>query len=375
MRRICALLAFMLLLFAVGQGAQQASKTLVAVDPTGSIPPLPMLYSCVGELYGKLYQPIEADSCLHSILASGYFETGRITSKPIGPNMVVHFRLKAKSLRMADLNYDIEGALSERTLAWIHQTPGLIRAGDVYQPRLDDKTKKALGFFFGDVGKRASISRVVNLDYRSGIATLTYKISVGPDMIPMRASPYQSPCDQPVVDFAVTDIDDYVPINLVEKMTKTHAFGCFDASALANDNATLQNSNLFLEARYDVLAKGLGRDVSVHIRGKQLKVSQAKVVGYGLLAGRPFENETVPDLKSGDIYRRSAPAGASLVYLQKKYAQPNEIVELFEDDQLTSDNQLLVTFQILACDEDTVILDGKEFRVAPVVISGTSEAR
>jgi hypothetical protein len=363
----------MVLLLGAGKAAQQPSTTVVAMNPTGSIPPLPALYSCVGELNGKPYRPTQAESCLHSILASGYFINGRLDVESGSPHVIVRFVLEAPPLIIKTLNFVVEDAIREQMLSWIGKTGQTISAGEVYVDRRDQRTADILNMFFWNIGKRVGVTSNVNLDYRSGTAEVSYRISMGPAMVPVRALPPFNPqCRITIGSFSLTDIDDYTAEALVEKMTETHAFGCFDARGISSDTQVLQNSNLFQEARYDVVKKGPSRDVSVHIRGKHLKVRQVRVVGYGLLAGSSFENEIPPYLKSGDVYRRSD-AGALLDYLKNKYAAPTQNVEVYEDEDLTPDNQLLVTFQILAYDMDTVTINGKEFRVAPFVITGTSD--
>jgi hypothetical protein len=212
------------------------------------------------------------------------------------------------------------------------------------------------------------ITRVANLDYHAGTAGLTYHITVGPDIIPIRAlPPYEEECQQPVAMFNLSDVDDYVPINLVEKMTKTHGFGCFSAGAISEDGKALQDSKLFNAVRYDVQGETNNKQVYLHIQGKPLKIKEVRIVGYGLLSRQSFANEAGLRLRPGDPYKRSL-ADASEEYLKSKYAEPNQNLEVTEDDQMTANNELIVTFNVLAYEQDRVTINGKEFRVTPVVV-------
>ena len=357
------------LLVATMQAKPQAKECFAYVDAQGSSPPLPQLYSCARELTGKAYDAANAKSCLDSMLASGYFQNGRIETASGSAKITVRFILTSPSLVLKDLDFDVEGSPKEQMLAWIRNTGDILSAGDVYRENRDVKTREVLSFYFRDIGKSVGITRVANLDYHAGTAGLTYHITVGPDIIPIRAlPPYEEECQQPVAMFNLSDVDDYVPINLVEKMTKTHGFGCFSAGAIAEDGKALQDSKLFNAVRYDVQGETNNKQVYLHIQGKPLKIKEVRIVGYGLLSHQSLANEPALPLRPGDPYKRSL-ADASEEYLKSKYAEPNQNLEVTEDDQLTADNELIVTFNVLAYEQDRVTINGKEFRVAPVVVS------
>jgi hypothetical protein len=358
-----------LLLVAPMHGEPPANKCFARVDAQGSLPPLPQLYGCVRELTGKAYDAAAAKSCLDTILASGYFESGRLEAESGSSNVIVHFVLTAPSLTIRDVNFDVEDDLKEAMLAWIEKTGDILSAGDVYRGDRDEKTTEVLGFYFRNIGKNVGITRIANLDYRARTAELTYRITVGPDTIPVRAlPPYEPECEQSVSMFNGMDVDDYVPVNLVEKMTQTHAFGCFSAAAVSRDSKALRDSKLFNKVRYDVQGEPDNIEVSLHVQGKPLKVKEVRIVGYGLLSHRVFTDSSALALQPGDPYRRSL-MDLSKDYLKNKYAEPGEIVDVTEDDQLADDDELIVTFNVLAYEQDTVTINGKDFRVAPVVIN------
>jgi len=309
---------------------------------------------------------------LDSILASGYFVNGRIELSPTKSSLFARFILKARPLTVKGVDFEVSSPLKDQMLNWIRKTGEVIKTGDVYQAKQDDRTTELISFFFRSIGKRVGITRRVDLDYRVGSARLSYRITVGPDMVPIRPlPPFESACKQPIKTFSLTDIDDYVPVNLVEKMTKTHAFGCFDARTVARDQRRLQDSNLFQEARYNVGGSTRDRQISMYVRGKPLKVREVRITGYGLFSDRPFGSEAELPMRPGDTYRRST-AYDSLEYLKNKYVRPGVMVEVVENDELANDGQLVVTFQLLGYEEDTVVINGRKFRVAPPVIRGHS---
>jgi hypothetical protein len=61
-------------------------------------------------------------------------------------------------------------------------------------------------------------------------------------------------------------------------------------------------------------------------------------------------------------------------YLTDRYARPDQIAEVSEDNELTSDKELVRTFNILAYDLDLVTTNGKKYRVAPVTIAVRKQA-
>jgi hypothetical protein len=360
------------LLALAGSPAQKAKSCTTSLSTTGSVPPMPALYSCVTTLNGRPYDSVAAKSCLNSILASGYFKDGHLDVASGSSSVTVRFSLAAPPLTVKDLDFEVQEPDKHRMLEWIIRTGQVMKPGELYDVGRDDRTIQILGMFFWDIGKRAGVTRDVNLDYQSGTAKLSYRITLGPDMVPIRAlPPFEAECPIRLTTFNRTDVDDNVPINLVDKMTKTHAFECFDPVSASGDQKTLAGSGLFTEARYEIRGGARAKQVYLHMRGRRLKVKEVRIAGYGLLANTSLPPDPALGLQADTIYRRSA-ANACVEYLQGKYAQPNETVEVYEDDQLAPDNQIVVTFQILAYDQDLIVLNGKDFHVPPMVISGHS---
>lgn len=369
-RIVIALLTGVLLSASNGWG--RAKNCITAIEQNGSLPPLPELYTCIHRLNGDPYDATTVNSCLTSLMASGYFEDGRIRVSPQKSSLVVTFILKSRSLTITGVDFEVESPRKEELLDWIERGKDCVKEGEVYETKRDDRTTEVIEMFFWSIGKQVGVTRQVDLDYHRGTAHLSYHVSVGPNMIPVRGlPPYEPACQHSISSYNLTDLDDYVPINLVEEMTRTHAFGCFDPEVVRDDEKALQDSSLFAECRYDLEGSEGARQISLHLRGKPLVVKDVRMSGYGSFSDQFLGATTGLKLVPGDVYRRSI-AYETLAYLQEKYAQSNEVVKVFEHDQMARDGKLEVVFEIFGYKNDTVVVNGKLFHVMPPVIRGGS---
>jgi hypothetical protein len=143
---------------------------------------------------------------------------------------------------------------------------------------------------------------------------------------------------------------------------------CYANARVSRDHQALQDSKFFNETRYEVRGENT-KEIYLHIQGKPLNVEQVRIIGYGVLFGQTFAAEAAgPALRPGEPYRRSL-ANAFAKYLTNRYAGTDRIANVTEDDQLSSDKDLIVTFNVLAYDLDLVRINGKEFHIAPVTIA------
>lgn len=338
-------------------GYQQGSTVSANVVGHGSLPPLPQLYECVQRLDKAPYDAARSRACLASILASGYFENGHIDVKSGNSKVFLDFVLTAPSLVIKGLKFEVNEPLRKRMLDWMARSNGgmPINVDQGYEASRDDRTVELMNMFFWDAGRRAGITKDVWLNYKARTATVSYQVTLGPGMIPQQivGSPGRPQCKPPAQGFNLTDVDDYVPVNLVEKMTKTYGFACFTARDMAEDRRWLEGSKLFREASYEVR----DGEVMVRLRGRELTIKAVRVVGYGLL-GKELAADSGLPLKAGHVYRRSE-ASAALNYLRAKYSEPEEVTRSYEDDSVTADGELIVNLQVLAYPEDTLTINGK----------------
>jgi len=369
MPRTYGILSVWLFLIAAMPVKSQVDQCIARVDGQGSLPPLPQLYECVRDLNGKPYDTEQAKSCLDSILASGYVKTGRVDVAKGNSKAIVRFVLVDPPLIVKDLDFDVEGSLKAPMLAWIQATGDILKVGDEYRENHDLKTREVIGFYFRHLGKQVGISRKIELDYHVNSAKVIYRITVGANIPPTRAlPPYETACPQRIATFNLTGVDDSVPLNIVEKLTKTHAFGCFSADEVTNDTLKLRNSGLFNDVRYDVRTESSkdDKEVDLHLIGKPLKVREVRIVGHGLLSGRSFPEDPTLGIQSNDQYRRSA-ADAARNYLTQKYAASHQVIDVTEDDELLPNHEVIVTFDVVAYGQDQLTINGAEFYVAPAI--------
>jgi hypothetical protein len=106
----------------------------------------------------------------------------------------------------------------------------------------------------------------------------------------------------------------------------------------------------------------------LRIKGRPLKIKEIRIVGYGLLSDHLAKRDEGLAMKSSDQYQRSM-AEAVKTYLANRHANPDRIIEVTEDDQLTDIGELIVTFNLLAFEQGVVTINGKAYQVAPIVIN------
>lgn len=354
-----------LFLTGTSQNAPSAQECISRIEAHGSLPPLPSMYACVRELNGTTYDADAAKMCLDKILASGYLESGHLEVKHGNTKTSVRFVLTAPSLVVKNVDFKISDSMKKPMLDWIGRFGEIVRAQEAYDSVRDDRTVQILDFYFQSIGKAVGITRNATLNYSDRSAQLTYEITVGPDIVPTRAlPPYAKECGERIAMFNATDVDDHVPMDLVEQMTKVHGFGCFTSTGVSEDTKALLDSKLFTDVRYDVDGTGGDKRVALHLKGKSITVAAIRITGYGLLADHTFTPEPTLPLKAGGSYSRSS-AGDVQDYLKGKFAVPNQNIEVTEHDQLTGDNQMIVTFNLIAYMQDRVTINGREFYVAP----------
>ncbi len=363
-QRLAAILACACIaLVAPALFASRQERCRASVKEHGSPPPIPSLYDCVYDIDGGPYNASVAQECLDSILASGYFKSGHIEKQEGNSTVFIDFVLTAPALRVTRVEYrGIDAALRGRLAAWLGKTGDPLQVGDTYTARRDSRTGQILYMFFWDLGREVGITLDPTLDYRKGTAELSYTVTPGPAMTEIRGlAPFRARCAVPVSSFSMTDIDDFAPANVVDRLTKTHAWGCFNAITLAQDERNLEQSGLFKSVRYEVTKHGDGKEVQWHVRGKKLRVADIRIVGYGRFAGHTFPVPSGLRLEAGGTYRQST-ARADLETLQRRVQAPNETVLVFEADAPSNGDELRVTFNVLAYENDTVTIDGKKFR-------------
>ncbi|MGH9680284.1 MAG: hypothetical protein ACRD4Y_10065, partial [Candidatus Acidiferrales bacterium] len=264
----------------------------VDIEDHGSAPPVSDWYSCVRELEKQpSYDPAQGNRCLKQILSHGqYFKSGRIRFAPsTRVSKLVVFVLESPSLKLTTIDYGIRKELKSEFQDYVGANNLFPLVGATYDFRDESSNESRIGNFFASKGIMVGVSKRVNLDYRAGTASLSYRIWEGPDG-PVR--PLLTACDVRLTYFSLLDLDDFTPMNLILKSTRTRDGECFSESAIRLDEQTLRNMGIFSEVNYTVGAgNGSGQGVSVHARTKPLEVSSISIDGFGLASTEGLQKE------------------------------------------------------------------------------------
>jgi hypothetical protein len=316
---------------------------------------------------GQPYDRAAAHRCLASMLAAGseYFQSGHIEDEIDDSEVVVSYILVAPILPVKKFDFDVHPpAFRDGLLVSLDRSGEGLIAGGVYDYRDDQRTAQLIHWYFRDLGRRAGVTQSTILDYRQRTAEVSYKVTVGPGMTRVgRAAELPENCGLYPSGIERRDVDDYVPLRLLDKFTKIRVFDCFNAATLQRDRQTLERSGLFTSVKLEVKPGDGGRMIEYHVRGRPLRVKEIRFQGYGLFKGRRFPIDASFPLHAGDVYRRSI-ADAICGDLEQKLKQPEATVEVYEDDDLTDDRQVIVTFGVMAIDWATLSINGKVQRYA-----------
>jgi hypothetical protein len=181
--------------------------------------------------------------------------------------------------------------------------------------------------------------------------------------------PYGPECQELVGILNFTGIDDNVPIPLVDRLTKTQPFSCFNQNWLLRDQKQLEKSGLFKTVKYSVTGPPTYRQISVTIVDKPLRVQGVSVHCYGDSDGTARQSVDTFKVRAGSIYSR-ARAAADANFLKQVYAKPGEVTDVFEDEELLPGSRLHVTYNVLEYETTQFLVDGRK-----IMTSGTSESQ
>lgn len=341
----------------------QDKGTSIDFETHGSIPPVMQWYRCARELDGKpVYDTARGQECLKEILGHGYFKSGRIKFEPstVASKLVI-FVLESPSLKLTNIDYGIRKELDGEFRDYVVSNV-FPRIGDIYDYRDEGGNESRIGNFFSSKGIMVGVSKRIDLDYRTGTASLTYKIWEGPDG-PVRPLLRDCKDDPRITYFSLLDVDDLTPLNLILKSTHTRDGECFSESAIRLDEEVLRNMKIFSGLNFSVgNGNGSGRGVSIHARTNGLMVSDISIDGFGLKSTGSMQKKESDfpklPLQASQIYRNSV--AESSRKLLRAYFETNAIhAQAFEDDELGPNQTLKVTYHLLTWPLDELYIDGQ----------------
>ena len=358
----CAVLgAYFLGIFRSPGYAQTGRELGVWVESHGSVPPIPDWFSCVGELEKAPYDKAKARACLQSILSHPEILKGKASFHRYKERDALTFHLESQPLTVTDVDLGIAPA----DLAQVHELLAIngsaLHPGANYEDGGATSSRLVLDLLLRSQGRRAVISRTVQLDYQQKTAQVAFKIWEGPPGYPQPLlPPYAEPCKITNGYFNWMDIDDLSPKDFIERQMKTKWPGCFSEADLQDDSAALREMRFLSEANIIVEGTGDMRSISVHLRGHPIPIANISVRGYGLLDGLPGGDVPPIPMHEGDTYSRSDARSVERV-LRKAFERSDRQVKVFTDVRINSAGKADLEFGVLAYPDDLVYVNGAKF--------------
>jgi hypothetical protein len=339
--------------------AQSKAGLQTWIEDSGSVPGVHQWFSCVQELQHKPYDKSKAQTCLDSILSHPEIEEGKIVFDEQHDSLT--FDLKSPTLTVTNTDFDV----SAGELAQFHAllSEDALRIGEPYSRQRELRVWSALDLLFRSQGRRTGVSRTLHLNYDKKTATAAYKIWEGPPGEPQKlAPPYTPPCPITNLNFNWMDVDDYTPVEFVQRQMKIKPMGCFSETDLREDRTRLEGMAFLKESAISVSGSGNTRSFGYSLHGNPITIAKVIVHGYGLLRG--LSEKDIPRLTvhTGDTYRRSS-VGQQEYSLKKAYERDGWQIKIFTDVQFDSTGKATLDFGVLAYPDDVVYVNEKPYDV------------
>ena len=333
----------------------------ISTDEHGSVPPVSQWFKCFRELQGKPYDKAKSQRCLASILSHSQIQSGKIILKHYKEANVLTFRLDSPSLAVTDVDLGVAAGELAQVHDLLEVNRNALRVGEPYDEHRDGDSRFVLDLLLRSKGRRALVSSTEYLDYQRKTARVTFKIWDGPPGEPQRLTPpYNEPCKIMNANFNVLDVDDFSPVDFVERQMKTKWLGCFSEADIQDDMAKLRSMPFLKEPSISVEGSGDSRSVGVHLHGNPILIAKVVVHGYGLLEGLNDRNIPALPIRAGDVYSRSATQNLAQL-LKDSYSTAEKRLTVFSDVQITNSGEAELDFSVLAVPHDIVYIDGTRF--------------
>ena len=339
--------------------AQSTGGLQTYLDASGSVPPVHQWLVCIKELDHRPYNQSKAQECLDSILAHAEIEEGKIVFDE--QRELLTFYLKSPDLILRDMDPDV----SAGELATFHAllSENALQMGQPYSPARESGLWLALDLLFRSQGRRTGISRTLHLNYDKKTATVAYKIWEGPPSEPQKLPPPYTPgCAITDLNFNWMDVDDYTPMDFVQRQMKIRPWVCFSEADLREDRARLKGMAFLREANISVSGSDNVRSFSYSLHSNPITIAKVAVHGYGLLSD--LSEKDIPPLlvHPGDTYSRSS-VGQQEYLLKKANEKDGRQIKVFTDVQIDSTGKAVLDFGVLAYPDDVVYVNDKPYDV------------
>lgn len=354
------------LLFIIAQSAAHASDARIvrsAVRAIGSVPPDDSLFfPCTTQLNGKPYSSDAVRSCVQSIEKLSFVQRVKVHKSSLDDGtgrLFLEFEVSAKSLPIREMTFDCSQGEKQDLEAWLKISPGTLRLGAPYSRGEYAITYQAIKSFYLSRSRLVGIVPTVDLRFREGTASVSFRIVYGPEVRPEpQLPPHGPPCSDPITAHDWSSTDKYVPFALVYSAVPLSApLACYSKESAQHDQSVLDGLGILESSAVEYTGEPGSRVIRYKLRGRPVTLADVSIQTFGSADSCLEAARQRLKLKAGETYLRQD-ADQSAKNVEKACSQPGMWTEVTETDRLTADRRLEVVFNVLTFPLQAVQVDG-----------------
>lgn len=351
---------FLLLVFRWEARASEDPILRTAIRSIGSVPPGDSLFRCTTELNGKRYSNRGINECIKSLEGLPFVQRIKVHKSGLKDGRIfVEFEVTAKSLPIREITFDCAQGEKSELQAWLKISPGALRLGAPFSRDEEAVTYQAIKSFYLSRGRLVGIVPTVDLRFREGTASVSFRIVYGPEVRSEPQLPPHGPrCSDAITGEDWSSTDKYVPFALVHSAVSLSApLACYSHEAAQHDQSVLDDLGILESSAIEYTGQPGERKISYKLKGKPIILADVSIHTYGSAdtcleaAGQSLK------LKAGETYLRQN-ADQSAAGMEKACSRPGMWTEVTEADRLTAGGRLQVVFNVLTFPLQTVLVDG-----------------
>lgn len=352
--------------FLIAQSAARASDAPIVrsdIRAIGSVPPDDSLFfPCTRELNGKPYSYAAVRSCVQSIEKLSFVQRVKVHKSSLDDGtgrLFVEFEVSAKPLPIREMTFDCGQGEKSELEAWLRISPSTLRLGAPFSRDEEAVTYQAIKSFYLSRGRLVGIVPTVDLRFREGMSTVSFRIVYGPEVrTEPQLPPHGPPCSDYIAGENWTSTDKYVPFALVFSTVSLSApVACYSEAAAQRDQAALDGLGILESALVEYGGEPGSRVISYRLKGKAITLGDVSIQTFGSADSCLETARQSLKLKTGETYLRQD-ADQSAKNVEKACSQPGMWTEVIETDRLTADRRLQVVFNVLTFPLQAVLVDG-----------------
>ncbi len=343
--------------------ASDAPIVRTTIRAIGSVPPDDSLFfPCTRELNGKPYSDAAVHSCVQSIEKLSFVQGVNVhkSSQDDGTGRIfVEFEVRAKPLPIREMTFDCPSEDKSPLEQWLKISPGILRIGAPYSRDEDAVTYQAIKSFYLSRGRLVGIVPRLDLRFREGAASVSFRIVYGPEVRPEpQLPPHGPPCSDAITAEDWSSTDKYVPFALVHSAVSLSApLACYSKEAAQHDQSELDGLGTLESSAVEYTGEPGSRVISYKLKGKPVTLADVSIHTYGSAESCLEAARQSLKLKAGETYLRQN-ADQSAASIEQACSRPGIWAEVTEVDRLTADGRLEVVFNVLTFPLHRVLLDG-----------------